>query len=63
MIRKLTLVLAGALIGASTAFVVTTGVPLPGAANAAGASTYRQLSIFGDIFERVRSQYVTEPED
>jgi len=33
------------------------------AANAAGSETYRQLAIFGDIFERVRAQYVTEPED
>lgn len=32
-------------------------------AQAAGADTYRQLSIFGDIFERVRSQYVTEPKE
>jgi carboxyl-terminal processing protease len=32
-------------------------------ANAAGSETYRQLAIFGDIFERVRAQYVTPPED
>ena len=24
---------------------------------------YKQLAIFGDIFERVRAQYVTPPED
>jgi C-terminal processing protease CtpA/Prc len=32
-------------------------------ANAASSDTYRQLAIFGDIFERVRAQYVTPPED
>ncbi|MCB1451941.1 MAG: S41 family peptidase [Nitratireductor sp.] len=63
MIRKFTLLFAGAVFGASAALVVLTGFDGPGAANAAGASTYRQLSIFGDIFERVRSQYVTEPDD
>src|SRR5690606_37144762 len=33
------------------------------AATAAGSETYRQLAIFGDIFDRVRAQYVTPPED
>src|SRR5690606_36115893 len=33
------------------------------AANAASAETYRQLAIFGDIFERVRAQYVTPPDE
>ncbi|MCB1427561.1 MAG: S41 family peptidase [Nitratireductor sp.] len=63
MIRRFTLLFAGAVFGASAALVVLTGFNGPGAANAAGSSTYRQLSIFGDIFERVRSQYVTEPDD
>ncbi len=36
---------------------------LSGEANAAGSETYRQLNIFGDVFERVRSQYVKEPEE
>ncbi|MFZ1815018.1 MAG: S41 family peptidase [Rhizobiaceae bacterium] len=63
MIRKLTLLFAGAVFGASAVLVVSAGLNGPGEANAAGASTYRQLSIFGDIFERVRSQYVTEPDE
>ncbi|MCG6859492.1 MAG: S41 family peptidase [Salaquimonas sp.] len=63
MIRKLTYLLAGVVVGASTVMVATTGFPGPDAANAAGASTYRQLSIFGDIFERVRAQYVTKPDE
>jgi carboxyl-terminal processing protease len=31
--------------------------------NAAGTETYRQLAIFGNVFERVRAQYVTPPEE
>ncbi|GHD17862.1 S41 family peptidase [Tianweitania populi] len=61
MIRKLSLLFAGALMGASAMSVVY-GAP-GSTANAAGSETYRQLAIFGDIFERVRAQYVTPPDD
>ncbi|MEX0405851.1 S41 family peptidase [Aquibium sp. LZ166] len=61
MVRRLSLLLAGALMGA-TAMSVVYGSP-SSTANAAGSDTYRQLAIFGDIFERVRAQYVTPPED
>lgn len=61
MIRKLSLLFAGALLGAS-AIVVVQGTPAS-IANAAGNDTYKELAIFGDIFERVRQQYVTPPED
>jgi len=61
MIRKLSMLFAGALLGATAVTVVNgaNGV----SANAAGTDTYRQLAIFGDIFERVRAQYVTPPDD
>ncbi len=61
MIRKVSLLLAGALMGATAMSAVygTAGLT----ANAASSDTYRQLAIFGDIFERVRAQYVTPPED
>ena len=61
MMRKLSLLVAGALMGASAMSLVY-GVP-SSAANAAGSDTYKQLAIFGDIFERVRAQYVTPPDD
>lgn len=61
MIRKLSLLIAGALMGASAMSIVYG--PPASTANAAGAQTYRQLAIFGDIFERVRAQYVTPPND
>jgi carboxyl-terminal processing protease len=32
-------------------------------ARAAASDTYRQLNLFGDIFERVRSHYVEKPDD
>src|SRR5690606_38266284 len=61
MIRRMSLLLAGALMGASVMSLVygTNGT----VANAAGSETYRQLAIFGDIFERVRAQYVTPPDE
>jgi carboxyl-terminal processing protease len=63
MIRKMSLVFAGALLGATSVIALMAGIGQPGAAIAAGASTYQQLGIFGDIFERVRSQYVSEPDE
>lgn len=60
MIRKASLIVAGALMGATAMSVIySAGVP----ASAAGNSTYRELSVFGDVFERVRAQYVTPPDD
>jgi carboxyl-terminal processing protease len=63
MIRKFSLLFAGAVSGAALMLIVANTLPAPGLANAASSTTYRNLSVFGDIFERVRSQYVTEPED
>ncbi|MBB4104141.1 S41 family peptidase [Allorhizobium borbori] len=60
MIRRASLVLAGALMGTAATVVVYSAV-VP--AVAAGASTYKELSIFGDVFERVRAQYVTPPDE
>jgi len=59
--RKLTLLMAGVLMGATAMALIngSTGV----AAQAAASDTYKQLAIFGDIFERVRAQYVTPPDD
>ncbi|ADZ72572.1 S41 family peptidase [Polymorphum gilvum] len=64
MIRKASLLFAGVLVGA---VAVSTLSQLPlrvsGAANAAASDTYRQLNLFGDVFERVRSDYVEVPDD
>lgn len=45
----------------ATAMSVIYSAGMP--AVAAGASTYKELSIFGDVFERVRAQYVTPPQE
>ncbi|GGE26967.1 peptidase S41 [Agaricicola taiwanensis] len=60
--RKASLVLAGALLGA-TAMGVVQQHGLLGTAVAASADTYRYLNLFGDVFERVRSEYVEAPEE
>ncbi|MBA5777041.1 S41 family peptidase [Stappia sp. F7233] len=64
MIRKATLLLAGIVMGA-TAVTTLSQVPVrvSGVANAAASDTYRQLNLFGDVFERVRSDYVETPDD
>ena len=59
--RSLSLLFAGALMGASAMSLVYGAGGTT--ANAAASDTYRQMAIFGDIFERVRAQYVTPPDD
>ena len=61
MLRKLGLLMTGAAMGA----IAVTYMSAQGGivAKAANNDTYQQLSIFGDIFERVRRQYVTVPEE
>jgi carboxyl-terminal processing protease len=61
MIRKGSYLVIGALLGA-TALTAVQSIG-NSQANAAGSDTYKQLSVFGDIFERVRATYVTVPED
>ncbi|WP_417675121.1 S41 family peptidase [Roseibium sp.] len=64
MIRKSSLLLVGALMGAA-AITTLSQVPIrvSDTANAAASDTYRQLNLFGDVFERVRSDYVEVPDD
>ena len=63
--RKTSLVLLGAVAGAAMTMVaVQPRVTVFGAsAKAAAADTYKQLNLFGDIFERVRAHYVEKPDD
>jgi carboxyl-terminal processing protease len=66
MMRKTTsLILLGAAAGAAMALLATQpSMILAGAsAKAAAADTYRQLNLFGDVFERVRADYVEKPSD
>ena len=63
--RKTSLILLGAAAGAAmTLLAVQPRMMLVGAtAKAAAADTYRQLNLFGDVFERVRADYVEKPDD
>ncbi len=65
MMRKTSLVLLGALAGAALTLVLSQprAVFVGAAAKAAASDTYRQLNLFGDVFERVRSDYVEKPDD
>jgi carboxyl-terminal processing protease len=65
MMRKTTLILLGATAGAAmTLFASQPHMTFAGTgAKAAVADTYRQLNLFGDVFERVRSDYVEKPDD
>jgi carboxyl-terminal processing protease len=64
MIRKVAFLIAGIALGA----VATVGVTQPhwfsgGKAIAASPDTYRELNLFGDVFERIRSDYVEVPDE
>ncbi|MFH6782911.1 MULTISPECIES: S41 family peptidase [Methylobacterium] len=62
--RKVSLVLFGAILGAGTATVATqTHLLSSTSAVAASAETYRQLSLFGDVFEKIRTDYVEKPDE
>jgi carboxyl-terminal processing protease len=63
--RKISLILLGAAAGAAMSLLATQPrmIFLGASAKAAAADTYRQLNLFGDVFERVRADYVEKPDD
>src|SRR5579862_6385997 len=65
MMRKTFLVLLGATAGVALTLATTQPrlMLIGSSAKAAAADTYRQLNLFGDVFERVRSDYVEKPDD
>jgi len=66
MMRKTFLVLLSAAAGAAlTLLAVQPRIMFAGMSAKAAASTdtYRNLNLFGDVFERVRSDYVERPDD
>ena len=61
MSRKISFVFAGVLLGAIGVLGVSQQVFFAGGtANAQVSDSYRQLSLFGEIFERILSNYVDE---
>jgi carboxyl-terminal processing protease len=65
MMRKTTLLFLGALAGVLVTLMITQPHALlaGSAARAAVSDTYRELNLFGDVFERVRADYVERPDD
>ncbi len=65
MMRKTSLVFLGVLAGAGLTLLATQphSVFVGSSAKAAASDTYRQLNLFGDVFERVRADYVEKPDD
>jgi carboxyl-terminal processing protease len=64
MMRKVSYLVLGAALGAAavalgpqSAMLVSSG------ASAAAADTYRQLNLFGDVFEKIRTDYVEKPDE
>src|SRR5690349_22112771 len=64
MMRKTFLILLGAASGAALTLLATqprlVHIGFGSSAKAAAADTYRQLNLFGDVFERVRADYVED---
>jgi carboxyl-terminal processing protease len=65
MMRKTSLLFLGALAGVLVTLIITQPHALlaGSAARAAVSDTYRELNLFGDVFERVRADYVEKPDD
>jgi carboxyl-terminal processing protease len=65
MMRKASLILLSAAAGVVATLVTTQpGLFLDGIrAEAAAADSFRQLTLFGAVFERVRADYVEKPDD
>ena len=63
--RKTSLMFLGAIAGAGLTLLATQPhTALVGStAKAASSGTYHQLNLFGDVFERVRADYVEKPDD
>src|SRR5580704_16528673 len=65
MMRKTSFIFLGMAAGVGLTLLATQphNVFTGSSAKAAASDTYRQLSLFGDVFERVRSDYVEKPDD
>jgi carboxyl-terminal processing protease len=64
MMRKVLPLMLGAMLGAGLVTLATKTAVFPeGAAHAAASDTYRNLNLFGDVFEKIRSDYVEKPDE
>jgi carboxyl-terminal processing protease len=64
MMKRFSLFFLGAALGALAAVVIIQPrILINATANAAASDVYRQLNLFGDVFEHVRAQYVEKPNE
>ena len=65
MMHKASFIFLGAIAGAGLTLLATQPhtVFVESSAKAASSDTYRQLNLFGEVFERVRADYVEKPDD
>src|SRR6478736_365570 len=65
MMRKTSFIFLGMAAGVGLTLLATQphSVFVGASAKAAAPDTYRQLNLFGDVFERVRADYVEKPDD
>jgi carboxyl-terminal processing protease len=65
MMHKTPLSLLSALAGAAVTLLIVQppSLPIGSSARAAASYTHRQLNLFGNVFERVRADYVDRPDD
>jgi carboxyl-terminal processing protease len=62
--RGTSLVFTGAIAGVGLALIATHPRVFPGGSSATAASApYEQLNLFGDVYERVRAEYVEKSDD
>ena len=62
--RGTSLIFTGAIAGVGLALIATHPRLLLGGSTATAASAaYQQLNLFGDVYERVRADYVEKPDD
>ena len=65
MMRRTSLIFVGAIAGVGLTLIATHPRTLLGGsiATAASSAAYQQLNLFGDVYERVRADYVEKPDD
>ena len=64
MMRRLAYLLTGAIFGGGLVAFALQGNSIGTiSAVAASSETYRQLNLFGDVFEKIRTDYVEKPDD
>ena len=64
--RKNSVFFLGAVAGTCLTLLASAprgGLLIPAAKAGAGSDTYSQLNLFGEVFERIRSDYVEKPDD